>query len=160
MSALSPRCVGAAARRTGLSLLLCDALVSRRPVCLLHVKIQNRGPEQETPAVTCVRLIAQKQLFVAPVRRPRHRVLGPKWLPPPPRAASSPRGRRSVAPRRFRRSTKEGRTCLWNESERISGRRFRLHEERVPRGFLEERAYSLPGTPQSRRMPRPSCPAS
>ena len=27
------------------------------------VKIQNRGPEQEIPAVTCVRLIAQKHRY-------------------------------------------------------------------------------------------------
>ena len=36
-SELSPRCVGAAARRAGLSPSLCDAPISRRPVCfLLH----------------------------------------------------------------------------------------------------------------------------
>jgi len=27
------------------------------------VKIQNRGPEQEIPAVTCMRLIAQKHRY-------------------------------------------------------------------------------------------------
>ena len=30
------------------------------------VKIQNRGPEQEIPAVTCVRLIAQETSILAP----------------------------------------------------------------------------------------------
>ena len=36
-SELSPRCVGAAARRAGLSPSFCDAPISRRPVCfLLH----------------------------------------------------------------------------------------------------------------------------
>ena len=35
-SELSPRCVGAAARRAGLSPLHCDAPISRRPVCLLQ----------------------------------------------------------------------------------------------------------------------------
>ena len=29
----------------------------------MKVKIQNRGPEQEIPAVTCVRLIAQKHRY-------------------------------------------------------------------------------------------------
>ena len=32
----------------------------------LFVKIQNRGPEQEIPAVTCVRLIAQETSILAP----------------------------------------------------------------------------------------------
>ena len=35
-SMLSPRCVGAAARRAGLSPLHCDAPISRWPVCLLQ----------------------------------------------------------------------------------------------------------------------------
>ena len=34
-SELSPRCVGAAARRAGLSPSFCDAPISRRPVCFL-----------------------------------------------------------------------------------------------------------------------------
>ncbi len=33
---LSPRFVGAAARRAGLSPLFCEATISRRPVCLLQ----------------------------------------------------------------------------------------------------------------------------
>ena len=35
-SVLSPRCVGAAARRAGLSPLHCEAPLSRRPVCFLQ----------------------------------------------------------------------------------------------------------------------------
>ena len=40
-------------------------LVASLPACL-SVKIQNRGPEQEIPAVTCVRLIAQETSILAP----------------------------------------------------------------------------------------------
>ena len=39
----------------------------KRPLSMCNqkggVKIQNRGPEQEIPAVTCVRLIAQKHRY-------------------------------------------------------------------------------------------------
>ena len=45
-SELSPRCVGAAARRAGLSPLFCDAPISRRPVCFLMHTLPPFGPAE------------------------------------------------------------------------------------------------------------------
>ena len=42
-SELSPRCVGAAARRAGLSPSFCDAPISRRPVCFLRHTLTPLG---------------------------------------------------------------------------------------------------------------------
>ena len=39
------------------------SVIYREIVTRSNVKIQNRGPEQEIPAVTCVRLIAQKHRY-------------------------------------------------------------------------------------------------
>ena len=45
-SELSPRCMGAAARRAGLSPLFCDAPISRRPVCFLMHTLPPFGPAE------------------------------------------------------------------------------------------------------------------
>ena len=45
-SELSPRCVGAAARRAGLSPSFCDAPISRRPVCFLMHTLPPFGPAE------------------------------------------------------------------------------------------------------------------
>ena len=45
-SVLGPRCVGAAARMAGLSPLLCEAPISRRPVCLLQHKFPPIGSSE------------------------------------------------------------------------------------------------------------------
>ena len=45
-SELSPRCVGAAARRAGLSPLFSDAPISRRPVCFLMHTLSPFGPAE------------------------------------------------------------------------------------------------------------------
>ena len=45
-SELSPRCVGAAARRAGLSPFFCDAPISRRPVCFLMHTLPPFGPAE------------------------------------------------------------------------------------------------------------------
>ena len=64
-SELSPRCVGAAARRAGLSPLFCDAPISRRPVCFLMHTLSPFGVSFSERRLSLLRVEVYEALATA-----------------------------------------------------------------------------------------------